>query len=222
MDNIDLASSNIDTGLLQFSLTIQIERGLNGIWGVKHASIGPQQSPNEQEVNIPKSTTHETGPDSTDQNNIHLGFAKPNRARARAQRPKRVHRPTRQKWAWRPKPRSHTGSSRPGSATMGPAMTLTPHIPESPPPSLENSKSDVSSSQAVPITDIIPHPNEVVTRTWGTSSEWVLELRGGRRLSIPVSLLRPQLGEFQAPKPRLPTGLGEASGGGELLGLSRD
>ena len=42
---------------------------------------------------------------------------------------------------------------------------------------------------------LVPHLGEV-TRTWGSSSDWVLELRDGRRLSIPVSLLRPYLGEF--------------------------
>ena len=218
MDNIDLASSHIDTGLLQFSLTIQIEQGLNGVWGVKQASIvGPPQSPNEQNVNIPKPTTHvvETGPNSTDK----MGFAKPNRSQTRAQRPKRVYRPIRQKWAWRPKPRSHMGFFRPGSATMGPAMNPPPLIPESSSPSHENPKYDQSSSKAGQITDIITHPDEVVTRTWGTSTDWVLELRGGRRLSIPVSLLRPQLGEFQATKPMLPTGMGEVRGGGEALGL---
>jgi hypothetical protein len=35
----------------------------------------------------------------------------------------------------------------------------------------------------------ISKPTEV-DRTWGSSSEWVLELRDGRRVSIPLSLLR--------------------------------
>ena len=35
----------------------------------------------------------------------------------------------------------------------------------------------------------ISMPTEV-DRTWGSSSEWVLELRDGRRGSIPLSLLR--------------------------------
>jgi hypothetical protein len=218
LDNIDFASSDIDMGLLQFSLQIQIARGLNGVWGVKHVSIdGTHKSPN---VNDVKSTTYavETGPNSTDQR--HLGSAKQNRSQARAHRPKRAQKPKRQKWAWRPKPRSHPGLTRPDSATTGPALTPSPHIPES--SSLENSKQDPSSSDVVQHMDIIPHPGEVVTRTWGTSSDWVLELRGGRRLSIPVSLLRPQLGEFQVTKPILPTGMGEASGGGEALGLSSE
>jgi hypothetical protein len=46
-------------------------------------------------------------------------------------------------------------------------------------------------------------------RTWGSSSDWVLELRDGRRLSIPMSLLRPYLGEFQDLELAGPIGLGE-------------
>jgi hypothetical protein len=39
--------------------------------------------------------------------------------------------------------------------------------------------------------DIVPLTNQLeVDRTWGSSSDWVLELRDGRRLSIPLSLIR--------------------------------
>jgi hypothetical protein len=39
--------------------------------------------------------------------------------------------------------------------------------------------------------DPVPPTNPLeVDRTWGSSSNWVLELRDGRRLSIPISLLR--------------------------------
>jgi hypothetical protein len=37
----------------------------------------------------------------------------------------------------------------------------------------------------------IQQPNHLVDRTWGSSSDWVLELRDGKRLSIPLSLLQP-------------------------------
>ncbi|GMY39278.1 hypothetical protein FCV25MIE_34522 [Fagus crenata] len=194
MDNFGLASSSTDTGLLQLSFQIQIERGLDGVWGVKHASIvGPPQSPLEQAINNSKPTTCSdgSGPNpkpSTDQHNSHLDFAKPNRPQPRVHRPKRAHRPTKNKWAWRPKTKSNPVSTQPGSSMVGPALTPSSLIPETS-TSFDTPKSDPSSSNEVQNMAIIPHPGEVVTRTWGTSSDWVLELWDGRRLSIPVSLL---------------------------------
>ncbi len=195
MDKFGLASSSTDTGLLQLTFQIQIARGLDGAWGVQQASIvEPPQSPYEQNCNkaepiigaVPK--TNNTGQNNPDQNNTHSDFAKPKRSHTRIQRPKRVYRPIRQKWTWRPKARSNPASTRPDSSMAGPVgPSLSPEtssslIPETSSSldisnsSLDIPNSDPSSSTAVQHTAIIPHPGEVVTRTWGTSSDWVLEL----------------------------------------------
>ena len=241
MDKFGLASSSTDTGLLQFTFQIQIARGLDGAWGVQQASIvEPPQSPFDQNCNkaepiigaVPK--TNNTGQNNPDRNNTHLDFAKPKRSHTCVQRPKRVYRPIRQKWTWRPKARSNPASTKPDSSMAGPVgPSLSPEtssslIPETSSSldisnsSLDTPNSDPSSFTAVQQTAIIPHPGEVVTRTWGTASDWVLELRDGRRLSVPVSLLRPHLGEFQVMEPIIPTGMGELSVGGEISGLSSE
>ena len=69
---------------------------------------------------------------------------------------------------------------------------------------------------------MVPHSGKAVTRTWGSSSDWVLELRDGRRLSIPVSLLCHYLGEFQELQPAGLSGLGEMVCVGGDPGLSKE
>jgi hypothetical protein len=48
-------------------------------------------------------------------------------------------------------------------------------------------------------------PTEV-DRTWGSSSEWVLELRDGRRVTIPLSLVRPPVVSGPIPSALFPAG----------------
>ncbi len=42
-----------------------------------------------------------------------------------------------------------------------------------------------------------PSGDAFVNRTWGSSSDWVLKLRDGRRISIPLSLLRSPRGDLE-------------------------
>ncbi len=189
MANLDPDSSGTDLGTLQFSLNIQIERGQDGVWGVKYAHvIGPTQGP-EASFNKPNSGTG-LKPDSKLPTE-----PKGPRTRMRFQKPKKS------KVVWRPKSISKSKliqtqvGSPPTASTQtlkGPALT-----PPSPAPATASTSASpkLATTFDMGVTALVPHPGEV-TRTWGSSSDWVLELRDGRRLSIPISLLRPYLGEF--------------------------
>ena len=75
---------------------------------------------------------------------------------------------------------------------------------------------------------ILPHASAVpgseltkVDRTWGSSSEWVLELRDGRRVTIPLSLIRQPVVSDLLPTVLTPAGqlviLGVSAGVGSII-----
>jgi hypothetical protein len=217
MANFDLDSSGADLGTIQLSLNVQIERGLDGVWGVKHAHVvGPTQGPAA----------------SLSKPNLGLSSklsAEPNgpRMRTRFQKPKKI------KVVWRPKSISKPKpiQTQPGSSpTVSKQNNLKRTALTSQLPTPETASCSASPSCSVSpkpatlsdtgVTALVPHPGKVVKRTWGSSSDWVLELRDGRRLSILVSLLRPYLGEFQESEPAVPGGLRELVCAGDVSGLS--
>jgi hypothetical protein len=56
----------------------------------------------------------------------------------------------------------------------------------------------VTPNQEQPILALdTPSGDAFVNRTWGSSSDWVLELRDGRRISIPLSLLQSPMRDFE-------------------------
>lgn len=73
--------------------------------------------------------------------------------------------------------------------------------PQSHPPETSTStvspSDDPMSSEDLRLNAIVPLCDEAVTRMWASSTDWVLELLDGRRLSIPLSLLPPPLGEHK-------------------------
>ncbi|CAI9776149.1 unnamed protein product [Fraxinus pennsylvanica] len=192
-------STGTETGRLQFCLNIQIVRGLDGAWGVKQANI----------------CGHKQGPEFPCGPNPRIDL-KPNRSRPRM----RFHKP-KAKFVWRPKavskaksiqnqfgpkPIAPFQSSLEGSVlnplSSAPAKVSTPT--NGPKPALT---ADMEA------TGLVPYPGECVTRAWGSSSDWVLELRDGRRLSIPFPLLHPGEDEFvyESCKP-LPSSQGSIEG----------
>uniref|UniRef100_A0A2N9FW69 Reverse transcriptase domain-containing protein n=1 Tax=Fagus sylvatica TaxID=28930 RepID=A0A2N9FW69_FAGSY len=61
-----------------------------------------------------------------------------------------------------------------------------------------NQMVTVTPNQEQPILALdTPSGDAFVNRTWGSSSDWVLELRDGRRISIPLSLLQSPMGDFE-------------------------
>ncbi len=60
------------------------------------------------------------------------------------------------------------------------ALTLMPPVPT-------ETQLPASSAQAI---RTAADPNNSVHRSWGSSLDWVLELRDGKRISIPLSLIR--------------------------------
>ena len=227
MENADSGKLGAAMGALQISLNIQLARGLDGVWGVKCAHvIGPTQSL-EENYEKPITAFNEAGPrldnkPITAPNAVgpkleSKARAKPKRSRTRFQKPKKT------KFAWRPKSISKPKPipSQPASLpttsqqsdSPGPALTFH-HVPEA------SSSSGSPQTPDSDVTALVPHSGEAVTRTWGSSSDWVLELRDGRRLSIPVSLLRPNLGEFHEPESSGFSGLGEMVCVGGDTGIS--
>jgi hypothetical protein len=168
--------------------------------------VGPMQSPEE---NLLKPNTPSFVPG---QKPASKPTAEPHRPRARFQ-------PKKTKAAWRPKSIMKPKPMQPGCSLNGPALTPQSLVPKT-------SLSSVPPKPAmIPAFDtcdtaLVPHLGEVVTRTWGSSLDWVLELCDGRRLSIPVSLLRPYLGEFQDSGQVVPSGSGEMGCAGVASGLS--
>uniref|UniRef100_A0A2N9FPT0 Reverse transcriptase domain-containing protein n=1 Tax=Fagus sylvatica TaxID=28930 RepID=A0A2N9FPT0_FAGSY len=68
------------------------------------------------------------------------------------------------------------------------AVTLAPAVTIAHPPAGVTENRAVTLALAVTIAH--PPAGEDIARTWGSSSNWMLELRDGRRITIPLSLIR--------------------------------
>ena len=71
-----------------------------------------------------------------------------------------------------------TGMTENRAVTLAPAVTIA-HPPE-----------NRAVTLALAVTIAHPPAGEDIARTWGSSSNWMLELRDGRRITIPLSLIR--------------------------------
>ena len=56
--------------------------------------------------------------------------------------------------------------------------------------SLHSESSMVPASQLPPIVEVL-HGIGAVAKTWGSSSEWFIDLRDGRRVRLPIDLHNP-------------------------------
>jgi hypothetical protein len=183
-----------DTGdLKQLSLNIQLICGPKGDWRIQNASIG------ESQPTIATSEPHGKQQTLAPKVNMGIGSSGPSTSHGTSYnkpKPKTTLRPTK---AWQPTPPLRpnkiwqpqktqqvvTGSIEPTGLKPGKTENQTKALVIS-----DSTAAQVSlSTGAATCLDAGTLCDEI-DRTWGSSSDWVLQLRGGKQISIPLSLIR--------------------------------
>uniref|UniRef100_A0A2N9FRM3 Reverse transcriptase domain-containing protein n=1 Tax=Fagus sylvatica TaxID=28930 RepID=A0A2N9FRM3_FAGSY len=196
IDVTHYVSNGLGNDSVEIFLKVILANGPNGKWDVKWARVVPSEASGPlphrahnqvtQEVNL---QAHMEGP----------GQAKPTITQPKVKPNFQVNAP-KPKWVWAPLAR---GLEKPEKAVEGSSS--------SPPPDLHlelghdhvsvhswDSESQLSLASVAPA----PSPNRkpideimqevgVVDRSWGSSRDWFIDLRNGRRIRIPVDLRTP-------------------------------
>ena len=183
---------NIENGLygrnkgegdsVNLSLNIHLIRGSNGDWRVQHAAVGDSTT---QDISKPGPSQNKMGLGSSGASTSYIN-PKPGPT-------------TKPQMVWKPRTHLKTQNNiKP--VIVSEIQTKTP-VPSEQPKTLESAEVQTripESSEKVE-TQVREHAakclvtgslNDGVHRTWGSSSDWVLQLRDGKRISIPLSLIR--------------------------------
>ncbi|GMY38383.1 hypothetical protein FCV25MIE_33627 [Fagus crenata] len=172
-------------GIVNISINLELICGPNGEWSVHKACIGdnpvsrePSKSgyktkegngPNEASTSsIPKPNVNNLNP------TVELSGTQGVSTSTNGPKSKNAPQP---KWIWQPQVKPTKEKT-----TMAPvpkALTLVL-------PTQTETQLPLTSTHA---NRTVADPSDRVHRSWGSSSDWVLELRDGKRISIPLSLI---------------------------------
>jgi hypothetical protein len=211
MENGSVGGVSGDSGLQQISLQIQLICGPKGDWSIKDASIG--ESP---PITAPRAhyeaQQHKDyiAAGSNGSNGASTSYSKPKPIQT--MKPNKVWQPiqiTRPTQVWQPRKAQSgvqsvvTGPIKPTGNISGPSgKTETSSVPIRSPAYSETTVPQVS--MATEIAKCFTPECEAIDRTWGSSSDWVLQLRDGKRVSIPLSLIRqPTVEEEYSDEPKV-------------------
>ena len=93
------------------------------------------------------------------------------------------------KYVWRPRGESKKLPELDGEASGSRSLDRVSMCSEET-ESLHSESSMVLASQLPPIAEVL-HGIGAVAKTWGSSSEWFIDLRNGRRVRLPMDLHNP-------------------------------
>ena len=210
MEKLDTGHILRDSETVNLCLNIQIGRGPDGVWCIRHTSlVGPTGDlvlgPIEPARQVVKPTALKEPVNKPIQ---------PVKANNLVWRPRVGAGPSAVAGPCLPQGQSETRASKTAllrpRVGAGPSAAADPCLPRgqietrASETSLPDSSTQlnqmvlVAPNQEQPMLALdTPSGDAFVNCTWGSSSDWVLELRDGRRISIPLSLLRSPRGDLE-------------------------
>ena len=177
MEKLDIGHILRDSETVNLCLNIQIGRGPDGVWCIRHTSlVGPTGDLVLGPIEPARQVVKPTAIKEHVKPMKHVKPIQPVKATKLVWRPRVGVGPSAVADSCLPQGQIETRASEifiPDSSTQPNQMVLVAPNQEQPMLALDTPSGDA-----------------FVNRTWGSSSDWVLEQRDGRRISIPLSLLR--------------------------------
>ncbi len=195
-------SSQADTDSVEIFLKVVVGHGIDNLWEVKWAGVVDKPSPvliqQAQQpitVTIPQAThTVTNGPNANNKPKVPINIVKPPVIKPNELGP--AHKPTydkakgpKPKYVWRPRGGTPKIPEVVGEAS-GTLSSDRVSMCSEETASLHSESSMVPVDQFPPIAEVLQGTG-AVAKTWGSSSDWFMDLRDGRRVRLPMDLSTP-------------------------------